>query len=88
MNNPFNVRINKFLIKSYSESVNTLEGTVEVGNTYQDLMGFGELWVITKIEFEEIYLVSISNQFRPTIVIGYDEGFTFRFSRHLVTKED
>lgn len=87
MHNPFNMKINNFIVEDCSKSVVSIEGTVEVGNTYQDLMGFGELWTITKIEFDEVYLVSITNQFRPVIVISLDEGFLLRFARHHINKE-
>lgn len=87
MHNPFNMKTNNFIVEDCSKGVRGIEGTVEVGNTYQDLMGFGELWVINKIEFDEVYLVSITNQFRPVVVITLDEGFLLRFARRNIKKE-
>ena len=54
--------------------------TVREGNLYRDNMGFDELWVITKIHKDRIYLVSITNQWRPTLVTDYEEDFLYCFA--------
>lgn len=54
--------------------------TVREGNLYRDNMGFDELWVITKIHKDKIYLVSITNQWRPTLVTDYEEDFLCCFA--------
>ena len=51
-------------------------------------MGFGELWVITKIEDKKIRLVSISNQWRPMIITDYNEDFLYRFARYKLSENN
>lgn len=86
MKNHFNVNMKSWVVVDVSESICSFEATTQVGNTYQDLMGFGELWVISNIEDKKIHLVSISNQWRPVIVTDYNEDFLYRFSRYLVSE--
>lgn len=82
MKNHLNVNMKSWTTVDISENICSFEATTHEGNTYQDLMGFGELWVITNIENKKIYLVSITNQWRPTIITDYNEDFLYRFARY------
>jgi len=87
MKNYYNGTTNKWVAEDASENIYSFEETTQVGNAYQDLMGFGELWVITKIENSQIYLVSVSNQWRPEIVTPYEADFLYRFARYNFVKK-
>ena len=88
MKNQFNTDMKEWSVSDVSKTMHNFESTTYEGNTYQDLMGFGELWVITKIENKKIHLVSISNQWRPVIVTDYNEDFLYRFARCLVSENN
>ena len=50
MKNHLNVNMKSWTTDDISENICSFESTTHEGNTYQDLMGFGELWVNIIVE--------------------------------------